>query len=429
MVLLDILARIAKRSRLELRALHVNHQLSPNAARWARFCRDACTTRGIPCRVAKVAVSRGNSIERAARVARYAALYDSPADHIVLAHNEDDQGETVFLQLLRGGGVRGLAAMPFIRRNEGGGMRAEGKRKKSLGTPHPSSLIPHPSILRPLLDVPRAEIEAYARARKLTWIDDESNEDTRYQRNWLRREILPQIAERVPGYRIVLARAARHFGEAALLLDDLARSDVGDALASGTLPVARLRGLSAARAKNAVRFLIASRGWPLPDAERLDEALRQALTGASDRRISVDLGGCELKRYAGSIHFLQKRARERADAVITWRGESEVVMPGLGGVLSMEPARGAGLSVARLQAEPVTIRARQGGERLQPDAERPRRTVKNLLQEARMPPWRRERLPLIFCGEALACVPGVAIDSRFRARRGEASILPEWREA
>ena len=161
-VLLDVLHRIAKRRHFALAALHVNHQISHNANRWAAFCREACRVRGIPFRAVRVKVRGSNSLEAAARAARYEALHSQKADYIALAHNQDDQAETVLLQLLRGAGVKGLAAMPLVRRDEGGGRRAEGKTQKKG----------HPSILRPLLDIPRAEIEAYARKRKLEWIED-----------------------------------------------------------------------------------------------------------------------------------------------------------------------------------------------------------------------------------------------------------------
>ena len=190
-----------------------------------------------------------------------------------------------------------------------------------------------------------------------------------------------------------------------------------------------LRALGAARSKNLLRFLIQSRGWRMPEADRLDEALRQGLTAKSGATLVVDLGDCELRRHGARLHLLPHARRRVAGetVVAAWRGEREIALPRYGGVLTMAHARGEGVSVARLGEAPVTIRERRGGERLQPDASRPRRTVKNLLQEARIPTWERDRLPFIYCGEVLACVPGVAIDWRFRAGHGEPSIVPVWR--
>jgi tRNA(Ile)-lysidine synthase len=196
-VLLDLLRRLSKRLGLELAALHVNHQINPAAGRWAAFCRAFCRRHGVALTVVRVKVPRRSSLEAAARAARYRAFAAQPSDFIVLAHNLDDQAETVFLQLLRGAGVKGLSAMPVVRN----------------------------SILRPLLEVPRSEIEAYARQRKLKWIEDDSNADLGFDRNFLRHRVLPVIAQRYPSYRKTLARASRNLAEAAQLLDELAAAD------------------------------------------------------------------------------------------------------------------------------------------------------------------------------------------------------------
>lgn len=405
-VLLDVLARLAPRLRFRLETLHVNHQLSPNANAWARFCRDLSRKLEVRARTVKVDVRRGNSIEGAAREARYDALLGSGADHIVLAHNRDDQAETVLMQLLRGAGVKGLAAMPFVR------------------SPRESG----PSILRPLLDVPRAEIQQYAKRRKLGWIEDESNADIHYTRNWLRRDVLPGIAERIPSYREALARASRNFGEAGVLLDELAQLDLAAAAAGDALRVDVLRAMSAARAKNLLRFMIDARRWRMPDAARLNEGLRQALRARVGAKVAVNLGSCELRRHAGAIHLVAVRTAAGDAAPIAWHGEASLTLADAS-VLTMARGRGRGLSTARLAAAAVTIRRRRGGERLKLDEARPRRTVKNLLQEAGVPPWQRDRLPFIYCGDELACVPGIGVDWRFRAEADEASILPRWRNS
>ncbi|HSE02066.1 MAG TPA: tRNA lysidine(34) synthetase TilS, partial [Burkholderiales bacterium] len=281
-VLLDVLGHVAPGLRLRLAALHVNHQLSPNAGRWEAFCRRLCRARGVPFRSVKVGVRRGDSVEAAARAARYGAFARQDCNFVVLAHHCDDQVETLLLQLLRGAGVKGLAAMPLVRKDEGGRMKAEGKGRKKG---HPSSLILHPSILRPLLDVTRAEILDYARKRGLKWIEDESNQDIYFQRNFIRHEVLPVIARRFPAYRITLARAASHLAEAARLLDELAAADAAGHLADGTLSLAALRRLPPARGRNLLRYFLASHGVTMPNAARLDEALRQALTAKQDARV------------------------------------------------------------------------------------------------------------------------------------------------
>src|SRR5687767_9738837 len=219
--LLDCLQRCARPLGFRLSALHVNHQLSPNAARWVSFCRRLCRARGIPFRAEKVTVRRGGG-EAAARAARYAAFARHACDAIALGHHRDDQVETFLLQLLRGAGIKGLAGMPLLRKAEGRGLRVGGKTlpHSTLDTRHSA-----PAILRPLLDVTRAEIVEYAQARKLKWIADESNADVRYERNYLRHEVLPVLGRRFPAYLTTIARSIGHVAEAARLLDEVAAAD------------------------------------------------------------------------------------------------------------------------------------------------------------------------------------------------------------
>jgi tRNA(Ile)-lysidine synthase len=415
-VLLDLLAHLAPKLRFKLSALHINHQLSPNAPRWARFCRALCRARKIPLRVAKVTVPRGNSVEAAARAARHAVFRQLNAQYIALAHNQDDQAETLLLQLLRGAGVKGLAAMPFI--GELKSVRAElveARTRRTAG----------PVILRPLLDVPRSEIEAYARQRELQWIEDESNAETYFLRNFLRHEVLPQIERRYPAYRTTLSRSARHFADAAALLDELGAADAAGQVENGTLSMTALRRLSPPRARNLLRCFLAMHHHTMP-ADRLDETLRQVLTAKQDARVLVQLEGAQLRRFAGRLHVVRD-AWPFAAHVIEWHGEREMALPEFGGTLEFARGRDTGISLARLRGRKVTIGVRRGGERMQPDCRRPRRSLKNLLQEARIPPWQRERTPLIFCDGELVWAAGVGVDCRYRSTANEPSLLPAWR--
>lgn len=409
-VLLDILSRISKRRRLVLAALHVNHQISPNAGRWAAFCRAVCRARGIPLRVVRVQVKGGDSLEAAARAVRYDALFAQKADYILLAHNQDDQAETLLLQLLRGAGVKGLAAMPLVRRSEGKSLDKE-----------------RPSILRPLLDFPRNEIADYARKRKLEWVEDESNADRYFLRNFLRHDVLPLIASRFPACNTVLARSARHLAEASHMLDELAADDGDGYCDASTLRLAGLRRLSQARAKNLLRRFLSDHDVMMPNADRLEEALRQALTAKRDAAVCIALGSRELRRYSGVLYLVDKVGAVGAAVSRSWHGELEMALPELKGILMMARACGTGISLASLTAKPVTVRVREGGERLQPDCRRPRRSLKNLLQEAGVPPWQRDRLPLLFCGNKLVWAPGIGIDCEFQAQADETSVVPAWK--
>lgn len=416
-VLVDVLRRLARTLDFALTALHVNHQINPAAGRWAAFCRAYCKRQGVPLKMVKVNVPRTASLEAAARSARYHAFAAAGADFMVLGHNLDDQAETVFLQLLRGAGVKGVSAMPVMR----GEARGEKREEKSRLTRHASPLTP--AILRPLLDIPRSEINAYALSRNLKWIEDDSNSDVGFDRNFMRHQVLPVIARRFPAYRTTLMRASRNFAEAAELLDELARSDAH--VSATGLRIASVQSVSVARAKNVVRHFLATHGVIMPNAARLAECVRQ-LRQPRASRVAVDLGEHELRRYADELRVVAKASPPASDLCRVWQGETRMYVPELGATLVMKRRRGAGVSLAKLRTAPVTVRVRQGGESLRPHARRPRRSLKNLLQEARLPPWLRDRLPLLFCGDALVYVPGIGIDTAFGAARDEPGIEPCW---
>ncbi len=412
-VLLHAVSALAPRHGWQVSALHVNHQLSTHASEWARFCRRICRARGVPLRVVKVTVTHGDSTEAAARAARYGAFRAQAAENMLLAQHQDDQAETVLLQLLRGAGVKGLAAMPPV--------RADAVRRELR-------------LLRPLLGVTRRDIERYAAEHHLAWVEDDSNHDVYYLRNFLRRDIMPRIETRVPEYRTTLTRAAGHLAETAQLLDALAEIDGTGVLnvSGGTLAVAALKNLPEARARNLLRYFLATQGALMPDARRLDEALRQVLTAKTDARVCVELGLHALRRYAGELHvvplapLVPVTARVPTDFARPWRDERRVDIPELHGVLEMRRRRGAGIDLAKLQAKPVTLRLRAGGEKLQPDAARPCRPIKDLLQMHGVPPWQRNRLPFLWSGERLVWVAGLGIDCAFRARAGAPGVMPHW---
>jgi tRNA(Ile)-lysidine synthase len=358
-------------------------------------------------------------MEAAARAARYAVFKRQRADFIVLAQHQDDQVETLLLQLMRGAGVRGLASMPLLRMADGGWRMAEDARGRRES-------YPSPAILRPMLDVTRAEILEYATGRRLEWIEDESNANVDIRRNFLRHEVLPLIARGFPAYRSTVARAARHLAEASELLDELAAQDGKGFIENGTLAIDALRGISLPRARNLLRFFLASRGVMMPGTERLDEALRQALRAREDARVVIELDGTALRRYRGRLHVVPASKPLPRGYARRWRGEREIELAELGGVLLMEHTRGKGISMARLGHAPVTVRLRHGGEVLRPDCRRPRRSLKNLLQESGVAPWLRDRLPLVLCGRELAWVPGIGVDCAFQAGPGEAALQPRW---
>ena len=413
MVLLEVLRRLAGALDFRLSCVHVNHNISPNAGRWAAFCARNCKRRGIALALHEVDLGpfRAEGLEAAARRARYAiyAGQDS-ADFVVLAQHRDDQAETLLLQLLRGAGVKGGAAMPLIRQQDRGGKAA-----------------PAPAILRPMLELTRQQIEAYASANKLEWVEDESNADTRHDRNFLRHRVLPVLGQAFPAYRVTLARAAGHLAEASLLLDQLAAADAKRAVKGNRLALAALRRMDLARAKNLMRWLLLRQGAAAPETERLQEGLRQLLEAGDDAVVRVALGASELRRYAGYAYLLPAMPEPPAEFQRDWDGRRTWSLPELGGTLRFTRRQGSGLACARVRDAGLQLRLRQGGEKLRLKAKGSTRSLKNLLQEARLPPWERERLPLVYCADKLVAVPGLGIASGWEAGVDEAGWLISWR--
>jgi len=405
-VLLHVLLRCLRIAPARISAIHVNHQISPHAGRWAAFCRRLCRDFGVKLRVVKVDVTRGNSTEAAARKARYAVFAASGADMLVLAHNRDDQAETVLLQLLRGAGPRGLAAMPLLR-------------------PATADL---PSVLRPLLGVPRKTIAAHAQHYRLQWVEDDSNRDPAYLRNFLRHQVMPVIESKVPGAGATLARAARHQAEASDLLDVLAAQDLGAAngIRMNCLPLALLRPLAPHRARNALRYFLRCNDVAMPDADRLEELLRQGLTARADARVRVELEGVGLRRFQDALYIQRPLPRLAAAFEQTWNGRGVLALPQLGGSLRLVRGRGEGIAEDALRSGLLAVRVRRGGETLRPAPGGRQRTVRNMLQEAMLPPWLRERLPFLYLNGELAAVPGLGIDAKFQASADEPGLQPVW---
>ena len=404
--LLSVLAGHAAGLNFSLSAVHVNHGISPNAARWAEFCAGLCARLGVPLQVAPVDIGpyRDLGLEGAARKVRYEVFSRVDADFVVLAQHRDDQAETLLLRLLRGAGLRGLAAMSASRSLEG----------------------THARLLRPLLGVPRTEIEAYARALGLEWIEDESNADTARQRNFLRHEVLPALEKQFPAAREAIARAAANLGEARELLDAMAQ---GDLLACGgddSVDIPALLDLGEARAKNVLHYWCGLHGIEPPSAARLAELMRQLRESRVDAQSGLAADMWRFARYRNRLHLRPEAPTAEGDLHEVWNGESALPLLALGGVLRFKPEEGRGLSAARLRAERVTVRLRQGGEHLRLDHRRPRRSLKNLFQEQGVPPWHRDRLPLVFCGENLVYVPGIGDACEFRAAPDEAGLIVTW---
>jgi tRNA(Ile)-lysidine synthase len=384
-VLLHVLATLSRQQPLPLlNAIHVHHGLQAAADAWPAHCQRACEQMGVALHVVHVRVAAGGSLEDAARQARYAAFEHRLNDGEVLltGQHQDDQAETVLFRLLRGAGVRGLAAMPH-------------QRMLGKGT-----------LVRPLLTVSRAELQQYAQAQGLTWIEDPSNDDVNPARNFLRNQVMPLLTGRWPQASAVMVRTAAHMDEAQMLLDELAEQDLRAAqpvtsyawLGLPTLALTPLARLSGARQRNALRHWLAGLSR-LPDTDHWAgwETLRDA--GEAARPV-WRLADGQLHRADGHLWWLPDNWPEPGQSIVDWPDPRVgLLLPGNGHVTLAGEAPDAALQV----------RYRTGGEIMQMPG-RGRRDLKRLLNERGVPAFIRGRLPLLYSDGkllAVASIPGL----------------------
>jgi tRNA(Ile)-lysidine synthase len=327
-----------------------------------------------------VQLESGKGPEASARDARYSALHAELRDDdwLLSAHHREDQAETLLLNLIRGTGPAGVAGIGDVRRFGPGW------------------------LVRPMLNVDRSDILQYATDIGLTWVEDPSNKDRRFDRNFLRHEILPRLKSRWPDIAARLQRSAGHAGEASQLLVDLAEIDlVTLGACSARLPVDGLLQLSAARQRNVIRYALRDLGLSTPTAMQLERIRKEVVPARIDAQPLVSWRGASVRRYQNGLYLLPEKL---ADAIETVQVSGNECQLGDGlGVLKFEPCAGPGLSEALLKAG-VTIRPRVGGEEIKLQGQSHTSKLKKLLQETRVVPWMRDRLPLIYSGDRLLAV-------------------------
>lgn len=387
-VLLHALAGLRGSFSTELLALHVDHGLQGEAAEWSELCQQRAAALDIDCEVLKVDVdtNSGKGTEAAAREARYGAFRAivQHGDWLLSAHHKDDQAETLLLNLLRGSGPAGLAGIGEV---------------QPFG---PAWLV------RPLLPFSRNDLRHYAEEHDLEWIDDPSNEDRRFDRNYLRHEVFPVLHARWPDASSRLRQSAVLAGEAALMLDQLADADLETL---GTRPdrlsVRGLRALGDERLRNVLRYAVRELGLPPIPAAALRSIVTDLLPAREDAQPHVYWDGAEARRYRDEVYLLLQPAV--LGAVSPARFEAGVVELGPGlGRLRLEAGAGCGLSAPVVDAG-LVIRAREGGEEIKPAGQLHTKKLKKLLQEEGIVPWMRDSLPLVYSGERLVAVANLWI--------------------
>ncbi|MEH6568993.1 MAG: tRNA lysidine(34) synthetase TilS [Halioglobus sp.] len=388
----------------ELVAWHINHGMQNLAPEWEAHCGALAKRWNISFQVDRVSVaSSGQGAEAAAREARYGVFQSGlvKGDVLLMAHHLDDQVETFFLRLMRGAGLQGMSGMPF---------------ERSLGAG---------TLLRPLLDVAQETLRDYAADHALPHINDPSNQDVSLDRNFLRQQIMPVFAQRWDGYRQTVTRAGAHMASALETLENqlpvpvTVYSALGDpgvskqVLACGASDVAAIR----------LRSWLRSRGLPMPDRAVLEEFLRQLNEGGEDASPRMDSGSYVMQRYADAVYLLPEQAAVEPREVFALGVEGECVIEGVG-VLTLVPAAVEGFALA--DGEALSIAWRTGGERCKPHRRAHSQTLKKLLQERAVPPWWRERVPLVYSGDEMLAVGDLWVCESSRLQQATQTNLPLW---
>ncbi len=394
-----LLALLAKhRQGLPLHAIHIHHGLQAQADSWQQHCQDVCQALAVELTVCPVNArpQQGEGPEAAARAARYQALGGQlqKGDCLLTAHHQNDQAETMLLQLLRGCGPEGLAAMPFS--------KALGKGRQ----------------VRPWLAIERSQIEACARQWGLQWIDDPSNDNTDLGRNFLRQQIIPQLQRHWPSMNRTLARNAVFFAEASELLESQAESD-WQVCREGAerLSIASLRELPEARQRGLLRYWCRQRHIAPPASRHLQRILTDLLDARSDGQPRVDWPGGEVLAWRGHLYARRRRPRHEACPCIPWSPASQPRLPlPTGGTLSLQTTEQGGLDASLLQGQAISISFRQGGERITLAGQPHHRRLKSLLHDADIPPWQRAEIPLLYIGDELAAIAGIGVAKAFAAK-------------
>lgn len=378
---------------IELRAIHVNHALSDDSARWAAHCVKTATRLGIELEVKRVRVENtGDGIEAQARSARYAVFAEllQPGEHILLAQHAADQAETFLLQALRGSGPDGLASMP---------------RKRTFADG---------IMARPLITCMPEALDAYASDCALDWIEDPSNHDLAFDRNYLRHQIMPLIKLRWPAAERTLGRSAMRSAAASQTLLGVADEDLECVRMRGTneFSVSELRALPRERAYNTLRLWVRQSGLRLPRLQDLSRVMDELVLARHDALGLVSVREYEFRRHGDRLYLLPPCVAAEAFDLAWQAPHDDLVVPEIGLVLTREDCEAQGISLPEDQT--VSVRSRRGGELIKLGEPAFHKAVKKLLQEAAVPPWQRDRVPLLYVEDRLIAVWNIAVATDYR---------------
>ena len=390
---------------LSVRAVHIHHGIQAEADFWDRHCAEVCSKLDIAYKCIHVDADPGpgESPEDAARNARYRALENElrRGEVLLTAHHQDDQAETLLLQLMRGAGPAGLASMPEI---------------KSFGRGY---------LARPLLGFSQQLLTAYAEQHQLAWVDDPSNADTSFDRNFIRKQVMPRLMQNWPDANQAISQAASLQQNSLEVIEAMAATDLAAVSTQqrNSLSISKLSQLSEVRQYNVLRYWINAAGYDKPRRNILQEVIASVLPAAEDATPLVLWGSTEIRRYQDTLYILQALNSHEIHHVYTWDGEQPLHIETLNLELSLKQAVGKGLKQDAV-ARTMTVRFRQGGEQLRPHGRQHTHSLKKLMQEAGIPPWQRYRIPLIYIDHQLACVCGYWVAESFSVSADQQGWYP-----
>jgi len=402
-VLLHALSQLKVKLKLQLSAIHINHDLSSNADDWLIFCHNKCKELGIPIKSEKINIKHDISmgIEAAARKGRYQALETYRKGILVLGHHQNDQAETLLLQLFRGSGLNGLAAMPLYDQER--------------------------FIWRPLLKINKEIIEGYAKENSLNFIKDESNDNLQFDRNFLRKNVLPLIKSRYPDIINTISRSSENIAEGLNLHKAIAKEDANIFFSKNKerLSLTMIKVLEKERVVNLIRWWLDVNKKMMPSKKTMSELYKQIKNVKKDALLNIDISeSISIKAYRDELFLVEKGIKIDPYELI-WRGEELVELPG-NTKLIFKKSLGAGFSLSKIGSKTLTIQNRNGGESFKPKNNQPTRTLKYLLQTSNIPPWKRQLMPLIFSENDLVAVPNFGVHYKFQAEENESGWEIDW---
>lgn len=403
MVLLHILSCLRNEIKLIINAIHINHDLSENALTWENFCEKHCKELEINFISKKIDISEDLKlgVEGAARKKRYEVFKDYQKGVLALAHHQDDQAETLLLQLFRGSGLKGLASMQLY----------DSEKK----------------IWRPFLRIKKERIKEFAKKYGIEFINDESNDNLNYDRNFLRQKVFPLLKTRYPNISQTISRSADNIAEGLNLNETIAKEDAKKFVSDDQtiLSLSMLQEIPKERVLNLIRWWLARNNQPMPNKKTINELFNQIIKVKKDSMINLNISPLmTIRQYQNHIFLVGKKDKNIQYEMI-WQGESELNLPDNSRILFNKKKADRNI-LLKINVGALRIQNRIGGERFKPKVDQPTRTLKYLLQKSRIPPWEREDIPLFFSEDQLVVVPNFGIHYDFQAKENEVGWEVNW---